>query len=47
MQLNIEQPPGNGKTASLKAIMREIGVPSLYVKSFACENQLFGCNDSC
>lgn len=26
-------PPGNGKTISLKAIMKEIDVPSMYVKS--------------
>ncbi|KAI9632780.1 P-loop containing nucleoside triphosphate hydrolase protein [Dioszegia hungarica] len=27
-------PPGNGKTISLKAIMKEVNVPLLYVKSF-------------
>ncbi|KAM0749730.1 P-loop containing nucleoside triphosphate hydrolase protein [Meredithblackwellia eburnea MCA 4105] len=27
-------PPGNGKTISLKAIMKDAGVPVLYVKSF-------------
>ncbi|KAI5477085.1 hypothetical protein MNV49_006884 [Pseudohyphozyma bogoriensis] len=27
-------PPGNGKTISLKAMMRDAGVPSLYVKTF-------------
>ncbi|WVQ61885.1 uncharacterized protein L199_000018 [Kwoniella botswanensis] len=27
-------PPGNGKTISLKALMKEVKVPSLYVKSF-------------
>nr|XP_031861387.1 uncharacterized protein CI109_002991 [Kwoniella shandongensis]KAA5528459.1 hypothetical protein CI109_002991 [Kwoniella shandongensis] len=27
-------PPGNGKTISLKAIMKEVKVPPLYVKSF-------------
>lgn len=26
-------PPGNGKTSALKAIMGEVGVPSLYVRS--------------
>ncbi|WVF71749.1 hypothetical protein IAT40_006557 [Kwoniella sp. CBS 6097] len=27
-------PPGNGKTISLKALMKEVQVPTLYVKSF-------------
>ncbi|WWC86545.1 uncharacterized protein L201_001422 [Kwoniella dendrophila CBS 6074] len=27
-------PPGNGKTISLKALMKEVKVPTLYVKSF-------------
>ncbi|KAL1409232.1 hypothetical protein Q8F55_006065 [Vanrija albida] len=27
-------PPGNGKTVSLKAIMKELDIPTLYVKSF-------------
>ncbi|WOO83090.1 putative ATPase YjoB [Vanrija pseudolonga] len=27
-------PPGNGKTVSLKAIMKELDIPALYVKSF-------------
>jgi transitional endoplasmic reticulum ATPase len=30
-------PPGNGKTISLKAIIKELGLPALYVKSFHCE----------
>jgi hypothetical protein len=28
------QPPGNGKTISLKAIMKDVKYPTLYVKSF-------------
>ncbi|ORY30982.1 P-loop containing nucleoside triphosphate hydrolase protein, partial [Naematelia encephala] len=31
-------PPGNGKTISLKAIMKEVNVPALYVKSFRTWN---------
>ena len=27
-------PPGNGKTISLKAIMKDSGVPTLYAKTF-------------
>lgn len=37
-------PPGNGKTISLKAIMKDSGVPTLYVKTFQSESlrlQLF------
>lgn len=30
-------PPGNGKTISLKAIMKDSGVPTLYVKTFQSE----------
>ncbi|WVR04210.1 hypothetical protein IAU60_001210 [Kwoniella sp. DSM 27419] len=30
----VQQPPGNGKTISLKAIVKELGLPALYVKSF-------------
>lgn len=30
-------PPGNGKTSALKAIMGEVGVPSLYVRSLKCK----------
>ncbi len=32
-----KQPPGNGKTITLKAIMKSVGVPILYVKSFRGE----------
>lgn len=32
------KPPGNGKTISLKAIMKDIKYPALYVKSFHCES---------
>ncbi len=32
------KPPGNGKTISLKAIMKEVTVPLLYVKSFHSES---------
>jgi SpoVK/Ycf46/Vps4 family AAA+-type ATPase len=28
-------PPGNGKTESIKVLLKESGIPSLYVKSFA------------
>nr|XP_019049576.1 hypothetical protein I302_03365 [Kwoniella bestiolae CBS 10118]OCF28506.1 hypothetical protein I302_03365 [Kwoniella bestiolae CBS 10118] len=34
-------PPGNGKTISLKALMKEVNVPSLYVKSFHCIRDIF------
>lgn len=28
------KPPGNGKTITLKAMMKDAGVPVLYVKTF-------------
>lgn len=31
-------PPGNGKTSALKAIMGEVGVPSLYVRNIRSES---------
>lgn len=31
-------PPGNGKTSALKAIMGEVGVPSMYVRSMRSES---------
>ncbi|KAI9631717.1 P-loop containing nucleoside triphosphate hydrolase protein [Dioszegia hungarica] len=34
-------PPGNGKTISLKAIMKEVKVPLLYVKSFHSIRMVF------
>ncbi|OCF31018.1 hypothetical protein I316_07289 [Kwoniella heveanensis BCC8398] len=34
-------PPGNGKTISLKALMKEVAVPTLYVKSFHCIKEVF------
>lgn len=36
------QPPGNGKTISLKAIMHEMDVPTLYVKTFHSETVVGG-----
>ncbi|EJT50527.1 ATP-dependent Zn protease [Trichosporon asahii var. asahii CBS 2479] len=33
-------PPGNGKTSALKAIMGEVGVPSLYVRSVRTQENL-------
>ncbi len=32
-------PPGNGKTQTLKALLKEIGLPVLYVKSFKERNE--------
>ena len=36
----IAQPPGNGKTVSIKAIMKDVKVPILYVKSFRSKCRL-------
>ncbi|HKQ80551.1 MAG TPA: ATP-binding protein [Blastocatellia bacterium] len=37
-------PPGNGKTHAIKALVNELGLPCLYVKSFKAERATEQCN---